>query len=196
MNLCIGQNLSIDQPLWHYMSIAKYLSFLAQSSLWLARADTLSDRQEGRFPDEMRKTIEKAYLGFSDDDPSPVKDADDFQDYLVKNTFVNCWHKNFDENMAMWEIYGKRDNGVAIQTTVNNLKKCMDSSKLSGHSLILDNVRYQLADEVQGVLRYEECFFLKRPHFAFEEEVRLNLDTYSRLHPTKKTDVVTRFLCN
>jgi hypothetical protein len=64
----------------------------------------------------------------------------------------------------------------------------MDSSKLSGYSLILDNVRYQRADEVQGVLRYEECFFLKRPHFAFEEEVRLNLDTYSRLRPTKKTE--------
>ena len=51
--------------------------------------------------------MEKAYETFPADDPSPVKDAEDFQDYLLKNTFLSCWHKNIDENMAMWEIYGR-----------------------------------------------------------------------------------------
>jgi hypothetical protein len=183
----IDDQLEESQKLWRYMDLSKFVSLIEKNALWLARADTFRDKHEGRFPDDMRKTIEKAYEKFDDDDSSVVKDADDFQDFLRKNTFISCWHKNFDENMVMWEIYGRDTNALAIQTTVGNMKNSLDSSKLSGHSLILKNVTYLRADEISGVLPYEECFFIKRPHFSFEEEVRISLDTYSRHSPTKKT---------
>lgn len=169
------------------MDLSKFISLIEKKALWLARSDTVRDKYEGRFPDDMRKAIEKAYESFEDRDDSVVKDADDFQDYLRKNTFINCWHKNFDENMVMWEIYGRDTNALAIQTTVKKMKNSIDPSNLSGHSLILKNVTYQRADEIPEVLLYEECFFIKRPHFSFEEEVRISLDTYSRINPTKKT---------
>lgn len=186
--LKIDDDLEESQKLWRYMDLSKFVSMLEKSALWLARADTFRDQHEGRFPDEMRRTIEQAYESFGDDDKSPVKDADDFQDYLLKNTFISCWHKNFDENMVMWEIYGRDNNALAIQTTVENLKKSIDASSLTGHSLLLKNVIYQRADEITGVLPYEECFFRKRPHFSFEQEVRISLDTYSRYSPNKNTD--------
>ncbi len=169
------------------MDLAKLISLLETKAIWLARADTFKDHHEGRFPDEMRTWIEKAYESFSDDDPSPVKDADDFQGYLLKNTFVSCWHKNIDENMVMWEIYGRDTNAIAVQTTVGRINDSIDSSRLRGHSLLLKPVVYEKSEDVQGVLLYEECFFRKRPHFAFEEEVRISLDTYSRANPTKDT---------
>ena len=131
--------------------------------------------------------MEKAYESFPKNDPSPVKDADDFQDYLLKNTFVSCWHKNIDENMVMWEIYGRDSNAVAVQTTIGRISESIDSSRLSGHSLLLKPVVYERSEDVQGVLRYEECFFRKRPHFAFEEEVRIALDTYLPAIATKNT---------
>ena len=53
--------------------------------------------------------------------------------------------------------------------------------------MILDNVRYIRSDQVKDILDYERCFFLKRPHFKFEEEVRLSLDTYFPPSPTKNT---------
>ena len=187
MHLDIREKLKPDEKLWRYMSLAKFVSLLDQASLWLARADTFRDKHEGRFPDEMRKTIEKAYESFPDDDLSPVEDAADFQDYLVKNTFMSCWHKNLDENFVMWEIYGQREDAVAVQTSVGALRDNIDFSGLPGNFLTLDNVAYESYDQVEGVLRYERCFFLKRPHFSFEEEVRLSLDTYSRYKPTKDT---------
>ena len=110
-----------------------------------------------------------------------------FQDYLRKNTFLSCWHSNFDENMVMWEIYGRDNNAVSIQTTVEAIKNSIDPSNLYGHSLILKSVDYKRADEIPGELKYEECFFIKRPHFSFENEVRISLDTYSRYSPSKKT---------
>jgi hypothetical protein len=183
----VDNELDESQKLWRYMDLSKFVSLLEKKALWLARADTFRDKHEGRFPEDMRKTIEKAYENFDDDDSSVVKDADDFQDYLRKNTFISCWHKNFDENMVMWEIYGRDTNALAIQTTVESMKDSLDSSKLFGHSLILKNVTYQPADKIVDVLPYEECFFIKRPHFSFEKEVRISLDTYSRINPTKNT---------
>lgn len=187
LHLKIDEKLAENEKLWRYMDLSKFISLIEKKVLWLARSDTVRDKHEGRFPDDMRKAIEKAYESFEHRDDSVVKDADDFQDYLRKNTFINCWHKNFDENMVMWEIYGRDTNALAIQTTVEKMKNSINPSNLSGYSLILKNVTYQLADEIPGVLLYEECFFIKRPHFSFEEEVRVSLDTYSRINPTKKT---------
>ena len=187
ISLKINTSLKEDQILWRYMDLSKFVSMLEKNALWLARADTFRDRHEGRFPDEMRQLMEKAYESFGNDDKSLVKDADDFQDYMLKNTFISCWHKNFDENMVMWEIYGRDSNAVAIQITVRNIEKSIDSSGLTGHSLILQNVVYRKADEISGEILYEQCFFRKRPHFSFEQEVRISFDTYSRLNPSKKT---------
>ena len=173
--------------LWRYMDVAKFVSLLETQSIWLARADTFRDRHEGRFPDGMSEWIRKAYDEFPDDDPSPVKDAEDFQDFLVKNTFISCWHKNPAENLVMWEIYGRDGNAVAIQTSAGRIVENSDTSKLCGHSLIFRPVQYRDPREIQGVLPYEECFFYKRPHFAFEEEVRISFDTYSPFRPTKDT---------
>ena len=186
MYLNIGKDLKPEERLWRYMSLAKYISLLEKQSLWLARADTFRDKHEGRFPDEMRKSMEKAYEAFADNDPK-IKDAADFQDHLVKNTYLSCWHKNLDENVVMWEIYGQRNDAVAIQTTVGALRDHIDYSGLSGNFLTLDNILYQIYDQIEGVLRYERCFFLKRPHFKFEDEVRLSLDTYSIDKPIKNT---------
>ena len=185
--LKVDEDFKKDQKLWRYMDLSKFVSMIEKNALWLARADTFRDKHEGRFPDEMREIIEHAYEGFDDNDKSAVKDADDYQDYLLKNTFISCWHKNFDENMVMWEIYGKDNNAIAVQTTVRNMEQSIDASNMTGHSLILKSVIYQHADEISGVLPYEECFFRKRPHFSFEEEVRISLDTYSRYNPSKKT---------
>lgn len=184
VKLEIDGALNESLKLWRYMDLAKLISLLETKAIWLVRADTFKDRHEGRFPDEMRMLTEKAYESFSKEDPSPVKDADDFQDYLLKNTFISCWHKSIDENMVMWEIYGRDTNAIAVQTTVGRIKGSIDSSRLSGHSLLLKPVVYEKSEDVQGILLYEECFFRKRPHFAFEEEVRISLDTYSCENPT------------
>jgi len=159
--LNVDEGLKEDQILWRYMDLAKFVSMVESNALWLARADTFRDKYEGRFPDEMKMTIEKAYESFDNNDLSPVKDADDFQDYLRKNTFVSCWHKNLLENMVMWEIYGRDNNALAIQTTVGKMRNNVDCSSLTGRSLHLKSVAYQRADEIAGVLPYEECIFIK-----------------------------------
>ena len=68
--LKIDDALDEDQKVWRYMDLAKFVSMLEQKALWLARADTFRHRHEGRFPNEMRKFIEKAYEGLKAKDDS------------------------------------------------------------------------------------------------------------------------------
>ena len=185
--LVLDGELQESQKLWRYMDLSKFISLLEKEALWLARSDTFRDKREGRFPDDMRQTIEEVFKSFDESDDSRVRNADDFQDYIQKNTFLSCWHKNFDENMVMWEIYGRENNAVAIQTTINDLANSIDDSNLRGYSLSLKNVSYLRPVEISGVVPYEECFFIKRPHFSFEQEVRISFDTYCKENPTKNT---------
>ena len=187
LQLKVEDSLPSDTKLWRYTDLAKFVSLLDSGSLWLARSDTFRDQSEGRFPDEMRAAIEKAYESFEKKEDSLINDADDFQEYLCRNAYVSCWHKNVDENMVMWEIYGRDANAVAVQSTVeklvNNISK-VDSGGLEFH---LKNVQYSKAEDVKGKLSYRAPFFIKRPHFSFEQEARIFLSTYSALSPNKDT---------
>lgn len=189
MKIKFDECLTDDQLLWRYMDLSKFISMLEKQAIWLARADRVKDKHEGRFPDEMRRVMEEFYKNPSPKDKSTITTVDDFYDRLIKNTFISCWHKNFDENMVMWELYGKINNSIAIQTTVFELKQCMNQSKLQGHSFLLQNVNYKHSKEILGELLYEDCFFIKRPHFSFEQEVRVSLDTYAPNAEAKKTAI-------
>lgn len=182
--LKIDASLTDDLVLWRYMDLAKLVSLLC-GEIWLARADTFKDRHEGRFPHEMRDLLREAYKTLPPGPGGAVKDADDFQDYLLKNSFISCWHRNSRESLAMWEIYGRDASAVAIQTSVGRLRRVLTGQALHGFALNLKPVIYKNADEVHGELRYEDCFFIKRTHYEFEQEVRLSLDTYSRSTPRK-----------
>ena len=105
---------------------------------------------------------------------------------MKKNTFISCWHRNTQENMVMWAIYGKSSESVAIQTTVEKLLSSFNPMRIAGNWLDLKKVEYKTAGEIPGVIPYEECFFIKRPHFHFEHEVRLCLDTYNTQAPSKQ----------
>ena len=37
----------------------------------------------------------------------------------------NCWHENEEESMTMWQKYRYHNSGVAIKTTMRNLKKSL-----------------------------------------------------------------------
>ena len=176
-----------DTKLWRYMDLAKFVSLLDARNLWLARSDTFKDQSEGRFPDEMRIAIQSAYESFEEKEGSPINNADDFQLYLCRNAYVSCWHKNVEENMVMWELYGRGGNTVAIQTTVEKLRTNISTKDRGCREFYLRNVKYSRPEDVKGQLSYSAPFFIKRPHFSFEQEARILLSTYSACRPEKET---------
>lgn len=185
--LKVAQDLTDDTLLWRYVDLAKFVSLLEKKALWLARSDTFKDKHEGRFPSEMRSSLSKIYRELPTEPGSKIEGPEDFQDYLSRNAYISCWHKNSVENMVMWEIYGRETNAVALQTTIGSLKKSLKVNPIEVSECYIGNVIYADQDQVTGPFNYKTPFFLKRPHFHFEQEVRVYASSYSVTNPSKDT---------
>lgn len=177
MNI-VRNNLKDDAVLWRYMDLSKFLSLLESKSLWLARSDTFEDKKEGIFHDAMREEIKKIYAKLDKEEELPndaeIRNENDFQKYLIDNTYLSCWHENSDENMVMWELYGKSENSIAIKTTAKKLADSLDIEVTKVViPLVLDKVKYVEHSSEASEKSYNQPFFIKRPHYSFENEARL-----------------------
>ncbi|WP_051303411.1 hypothetical protein [Psychromonas aquimarina] len=86
--------------------------------------------------------------------------------------YVNCWHANKYESAAMWKLYAKSNEAVAIKTTYQNLINCLPPAVEIGM------VKYHDYDAGWSPPYGSVSFSLamKRMSFEHEKEVRLIMD--------------------
>ena len=184
MNI-VSSNLDENTILWRYMDLSKFLSLLVTESLWLARSDTFKDKKEGIFHDAMREELKKIYDNLDEKDESidhaEIRNVNDFQNYLRDKTYLSCWHENSNENIVMWALYGESENSIAIKTTA---KKLVDSLDIEVTKvvipLVLDRVKYVEHSSEASEKSYKQPFFIKRPQYSYESEVRLYMRAKDR----------------
>ena len=175
-----------DAILWRYMSLEKFVSILATRSLFFTRVDKFDDPFEGFKPPLLTYMYESVINNAEDTEKagleSAVKAMENWHKYIV----CNCWHQNKEESMAMWEKYQMRNSGIAIKTTMENLKNSLSdeldvfigqikysSPETYEAKYTFDYVSASLSDEKPIYFPY----FYKRKSFEYEHEVRLIIDT-------------------
>jgi hypothetical protein len=151
------------------MDFTKFVDLLETRSLYFCRVDLLSDRWEG----SLTKTdIEERARSFEHvEEPLKQQMAVAFPTifHQIRQTyFVNCWHLNVHESAAMWKLYLKSHEGIAVRTNLARL-----SESTGGEELIVGKVRYIDYASDRAFQNYESDFaFCKRASFAYENEVR------------------------
>jgi hypothetical protein len=127
-----------SQQVWRYTELSKFISLLERRALFFASAAKMDDPYEGRQSEAaMRQLLEffehpslKGYWETQRLSPRKLvhslglADADNTAD-----VGINCWHCNSGESAAMWELYGSRHAGVAIQSTFGRLCESFDASE-------------------------------------------------------------------
>jgi len=129
---------SPDARIWRYTDLSKFLSILDKSALYFPRVDklTAADPFEGYytksilaidhlrlddFPEEWRKQSnindEKSFRMFID----AHRNMREHSRLEREVTFVNSWHCQEYESAAMWSLYLKTQEGIAIQSTYKRL---------------------------------------------------------------------------
>lgn len=98
-----------NYKIWRYLDLARFLDLLTSSQIYFSRIDKFEDPYEGFVPanDDYLKGIAHLF------------------NYINKFYYANCWHINENESAAMWKLYLDSRNGIAIQSTVNRLKKSL-----------------------------------------------------------------------
>lgn len=108
---------------WRYMTLAKFLDLLRQNELHFSRLLEQQDRYEGMDPPGYEAALQQ--LMQIDLRPDQAKVAADgvlaHQRAGAAGLFINCWRCGNDESEAMWRLYCRDDQGVAVQTTYARL---------------------------------------------------------------------------
>lgn len=171
------EDVEEDTTIWRYMDLGKFLSLIQTSKLWFSHTSKFDDPYEGRYSKEVAEEIQRDKWGIENpsEEDSEFFIEDDADDY------VSCWNRKGSQSVALWELYNKGSNGVAIKTTVGELKSAivgLPEDEID-YQIEFGKVKYHVAgDEPRG---YYAPIFTKRDIFEFEKEYRAVLTVFDSL---------------
>jgi hypothetical protein len=159
-----------SQIVWRYMSFSRFMWMLQTQRLWLARVDTLDDEWEMALAGaQLMHTLGSHPINKRGDPPpeeTPRERAKRIVDLWRRTTFVSCWSGCGRESHALWRIYCGPNEGVAIRTTLMDLKKVVP--RLDVH-----RVTYREIGVFRQTPTREELVSVKRTAFEYENEIRV-----------------------
>jgi hypothetical protein len=158
----------LNEPVWRYMDLSKFVAILASRSLYFARADLLGDPFEGSYTLQSLELLDTAYrvhgiTGMLSDGARRLREQ------RRKEKVISCWHLNRHESAAMWSLYLKSSEGLAIQSTYAKLRDCFEFE----HPVYIGAVDYiDYKTEAFDTGNEFIPFVTKRKSFEHEREVR------------------------
>lgn len=189
---------SPDARLWRYMSLAKFLSLLHTSELFLSNLELMarSDPFEGTLPpsrfvhrkwvsvNDVPGSVKSRLTGFLNPHGTSLDTAfDRYRDARElgirqafahrRSYFINCWHIAEHESAAMWGLYSKNDEGIAI---VSSEQRIIDALYGEKKDILGGKISYADYETEEFVMDDSNCFIPvlhKRLSFTHEQEYRL-----------------------
>ncbi|HXT57141.1 MAG TPA: hypothetical protein VN699_00835 [Pirellulales bacterium] len=167
------------------MDFTKFVSLLEESALYFARGDQFGDQFEGSRP---RRNVEARFRRFCElngkrPDELSTAERQAFKDDLEADgrldrqfVAINCWHINDFESAAMWNLYLKSNEGIAIKSTYDRLARAISQApgRQTGCTFVhIGLVRYidYSSDEFEEKSKFSR-FLHKRKSFEHERELR------------------------
>jgi hypothetical protein len=148
---------------WRYMRLAKLVHMLSTGCLYFCRSDLLGDKFEGSLS-EINIALRDRYLP----DGHPLREALPVTNCGFRlSMFVNSWHLGEVESAAMWALYGRDDDAVAVCSTYARLADVLPNRAHLGLVTYLDYAKERVPD--WGCF---SPFMTKQLSFAHEREVR------------------------
>ena len=156
-----------DAMLWRYLDFTKFVSLLEKSALFFARADKFDDPFEGSYLRMNTELRPKLYAGKVSEDS--LQGWVNFTKEVRRYTLISCWHESLHESAAMWRLYSREKDGIAIKSSFGSFKKSFTTPE----DVFIGKVNY-VDYERDFIPEFNILFpFLhKRKSFEHEREVR------------------------
>jgi len=162
-----------DAKIWRYLDLGKFLDLMQTSGLYFSRIDLLEDKLEGS-PTAIEVSSVEA---FQKDFPDPRGlNALERARIARRWVLVSCWHENEGESRAMWKLYGREDNTVAIVSTPLRLARTAIIGSGEYIYSIVSKVHYidHWKDDCKAIANAKAVApFVHKDHaYAYENEIR------------------------
>ncbi|WP_372014326.1 hypothetical protein [Pseudoxanthomonas sp. 10H] len=150
------------------MDFTKFVALLDHSSLFFCRADLFRDPFEGSYSKANVALRPQIYKDLPQEQRERMLEQQErFAKWIREWTYISCWHANQFESAAMWDLYAKTDEAVAIETTYEKLAAALSGDAYLG---VVRYIDYQTEWLPEGNTFYP--FVHKRSSFEHEREVR------------------------
>ena len=153
--------------LWRYMDFTKFVSLLDKSALFFARADKLGDPFEGALS-SVNVTSRAAFYKTL---PETALQGNriNMDKEMRRFALISCWHESSYESAAMWRLYSRETDGIALKTDFSSFKQSMisDTDIYIGRVSYIDYERHFIPEG-----NAFNFFLHKRHSFRHEQEVR------------------------
>lgn len=193
-----------DTPIWRYMDLTKFLALINSSALYFIRADKLVklDPYEGLYtntnvvvanltPDQIDNLLISEIEKHGKESEQYLKAKEKIElishDHRVileaskqfrNKYFLNFWHMQEYESAAMWSLYARNSDGIAILSTFNMLKNAFEDN--DDYNIYIGVVEYiDFAKSHIPVDHFFRPYLTKRKSFEHEKELRaiISFDT-------------------
>jgi hypothetical protein len=166
-----NNKLDRSMGIWRYMDFSKFVNLLDTSSLFFTKPLFFRDPYEGAYSEEDFRRIIGEPVSYA---PDIKYDYDVKRQSLIKKSKllldfvgVSCWHLNNVESAAMWDLYSKSGEGLAIKSNVENLIDSINGEVFYGQVQYIDYLKDMASNNTF------ESLFYKRISFSHENEFRL-----------------------
>ncbi len=182
--------------IWRYMDLFKFLSLIKDKKLAFPSALKLSenDPYEGSFTE-----IDINYDPIKDLYLKDLKLAESLKRVLPyvrlsmkeqrKGIYINSWYMNPHESYAMWNLYSKEGQGIAIKSTIKSFKNSLKDVEENIYIGSVNYIDYEKDSLIStgAVGNVFIPFINKRKSFEHEKEVRAIVwDADTLLNPEKQ----------
>lgn len=152
---------------WKYLDLSKFLDLLLSKKMFMARSDKFEDQYEGTFSEPTFEEIKK----IAHNNPRFLEYYKQQREKVV----ISSWHLNEYESFAMWQIFTKNQEGLAIQSTIERLILALQLERQFEQHI--GEVNY--IDYKKEYIPFDDTFFpflFKRKSFQYEKEIRIISD--------------------
>jgi hypothetical protein len=117
------------------MDFTKFVSMLHDCALFFTRADHFEDRWEG--------VLSTPALDLWRNEFGEAMDGVPLHKEMREHMYINCWHLSRYESAAMWRMYLKSDEGIAVQTTPKRFRESVkDVEESQNFPVFIGRVHY------------------------------------------------------
>lgn len=163
------QPSDINCQLWRYMDFTKFVAMISSQTLHLSRSDKFNDPFEGSFSEFNIKNREFVYKDMTPEQYKIMTEQLFNANKLFRKlTFINCWHMNKYESAAMWDLYSKTNESIAIETSYLELINVLPNNCYLGVVNYVDYTNTFIPENNSF-----SPFMYKRKSFEHEKEVRI-----------------------
>jgi hypothetical protein len=155
----------LQAAIWRYTDFTKFVSLLSRRALFFSTAEHLGDPFEGSVPE---RVIQRR----PEWEPRPgVGDvfAWGYREHRCELP-ISCWHLSEHESAAMWRLYLKSNEGVAIRSTFGRLCDSLRNFPVPVYIGAVTYLDYKREGFPEGITF--RPLFHKRKSYEHERELR------------------------